>query len=176
MHLPLRSVWICMCSWLRKEKEIWFYIKNVHMKLRLNVTSFCFMSVLCEGGGGRWHTLFTFHISTDFRGKCAQSQRRVLRLFVIQRGWGEVGWTRMPVWYFSTAGASPPPPPLILTYLLPPAKNMITWSEMHEDSCGARLLTIILIIPTGAWTRTARNLKKMPVAGWMTQIAGMREW
>lgn len=85
-----------------------------------------------------------------FFSKTAHSQRRVLRFFVIHSlrwGWGDVGCARMPVWYFSTAGASPPSPP---SPLLPPPSSprasfcssspprQITWFEI-QALCGARL-------------------------------------
>lgn len=151
------------------------------MKLRLNVTSFCIKclkNVLCEGGGDAdTPCLHIPHFKWFRREMCAKSAARTAA-FCHSAG---LRWSRLDSdasLVFFHCRCVTPPPPLILAYLLLPAKNMITWFEMHEESCGARLLTIILIIPTGAWTRTARNLKKKKknASGRMDDAGSMNAW
>ena len=129
-------------------------------------TSFPFIKrrlrVFCVGGNNiPFHTsqLVPLGIVRKFCGT-------LLRLFVIPClvwVWVGVGWTRMPVWYFSTAGASPTPPSSF--------QREVTWPEAR-----ACMLAIILIILGGAWTRTARHRRAGVGAHWRTGAEMSKRW
>lgn len=139
VRLPMCVIFIQeeMCEYFRmpnsEKLKAWSFI----------VTSFWLKFKECDvSRKRRGHTLISFHFSNDFGGKCAQSQRRVLRLFffVIQHlewSWGDVGWTRMPVWYFSTAGASPPSllPSLrsSSSFTSSPSWSEVTWLKRRAE-------------------------------------------
>lgn len=136
------------------------------MKLCLNVTSFCFLNVWWMFWV-REKTLTRPVLISLFkwfrREMCAKSAARtaVFLSFSVYSGAEALsGGRRCRSGIFPLSVRQPftPPRPLPSSKSTSSSRQReVTWPDIHEESCGARLLTIILIILTDRGTRTARN-------------------